>query len=263
MSKKLLFLATNYGVWAEELQAPWDACRKAGFETTLATYFGKTPLPLAISMQHFIDPLQGYNVNPAEVVERCHELWDRSGEFDHPLNIKDAQMRDYDALVIIGGSGAPLDLCNNRDVHNLVLAAIRANKSVSTLCYGVCTLGFARDPDNDFKSVVYGKSVCAHPRAWDFYDTFAYTLYNPTPDNKGTDLVGPGFNIPAQPIIEDAVGPNGRCFSDPTTNREKPLVVFDWPFMTALSVESSIAFGNKLVEIVNSPKSAHQPKKAV
>ncbi|MBQ6976269.1 MAG: DJ-1/PfpI family protein, partial [Selenomonadaceae bacterium] len=34
---KVLIIATNYGSWAEELQAPWDACKKAGFEVTLAT----------------------------------------------------------------------------------------------------------------------------------------------------------------------------------------------------------------------------------
>ena len=31
MAKKVLIIATNYGSWGEELQAPWDACKKAGF----------------------------------------------------------------------------------------------------------------------------------------------------------------------------------------------------------------------------------------
>ena len=38
MSKKVLVLATNYAVWAEELQAPWDALKKAGHQVMLATY---------------------------------------------------------------------------------------------------------------------------------------------------------------------------------------------------------------------------------
>ena len=49
---KVLIIVTNYGSWAEELQAPWDACKKAGFEVTLATPQGKKPLPFKIS----IDP---------------------------------------------------------------------------------------------------------------------------------------------------------------------------------------------------------------
>jgi putative intracellular protease/amidase len=47
---KVLVIASNYGVWAEELQGPWDALRQAGHDLTLATYLGKTPLPGAISM---------------------------------------------------------------------------------------------------------------------------------------------------------------------------------------------------------------------
>ena len=29
---KVLVLATNYGSWGEELQAPWDALKKAGLD---------------------------------------------------------------------------------------------------------------------------------------------------------------------------------------------------------------------------------------
>lgn len=250
MSKKILILATNYGLWAEELQAPWDALKKANIEVTLATYFGKKPLPLAFSMDYFVDPLQGYNINPPKVVARCKELVD-GDEWANPLEIGNAKMEDYDAIAIVGGSGAPLDICNNRDVHNLTLAAVKSDKLVATLCYGVCTLAFTRDPGNDYRSVVYGKTIVAHPREWDFYDPFAYSLYGVTPDNKGTDLVGPGFNIPAQPIIEDAVGPDGTCIHDEKANRENPCLVLDLPFLTALSVESSIAFGDKLVEVLS------------
>ena len=44
MGKKILFVASNYGLWAEELQAPWDTLKAAGHELTLSTYLGKTPL---------------------------------------------------------------------------------------------------------------------------------------------------------------------------------------------------------------------------
>lgn len=250
MAKKVIILATNYGVWAEELQAPWDAMKKAGIEVTLSTYFGRKPLPLKISMESFIDPLQGYDINPPEVLKRCKELLDESDTWDHPIKTDDAKMGDYDAIVIVGGSGAPLDICNHKRVHELILEAVKSDKLVATLCYGVCSLAFTRDPDNDYKSVIYGKTICAHPREWDFYELFSYDLYKPTPDNKGTDLLGPGFNIPAQPIIEDAVGPNGKCIADATANRDKPCLYLDWPFLTALSVESSIAFGEKLVETI-------------
>lgn len=73
--KKIIVVASNYGLWAEELQAPWDALKKAGFELTLATKFGKTPLPIKVSMDaDMIDPKQNYKVNPPEVVNRVNEI---------------------------------------------------------------------------------------------------------------------------------------------------------------------------------------------
>ena len=78
-----------------------------------------------------------------------------------------------------------------------------------------------------------------------------YDLVRASPENPGTNLVSQGFAFPLLVIVEDAVGPNGRVYSDPTANRTKPQVHFDYPFVTALSVESSIAFGDKLVEVLS------------
>lgn len=253
MAKKVLMLATNYGLWAEELQAPWDALRNAGgIEVTLATRMGKTPLPFFLSMDpDFVDPLQNYKVNPADVVNRVNEILD-TGEWDNPIKIEDADMDDYDALVIVGGVGASLDLNGNKKVHNLVYKAYKSGKIIGGLCYAVGAFVWTRDPENGNKSVLYGKKVTAHPASWDFDVDMPYTLVRATPDNKGTDLVTSGFVYPLQVIVEDAVGPDGEVFSDPTTNREKPLVVYDHPFVTGLSVESSIPFGRKLVEVLSS-----------
>lgn len=253
MSKKVLVLASNYGLWAEELQAPWDAMKKAGYDLTLATMQGKTPLPLAISMDSdFIDPFQNYNVNPKEVVDRTNELL-ASGEWDNPAKIDDTDMADYDALVIVGGPGAPLDLVGNPKVHQLLVDAFTSNKLMGALCYAVGAFVWARNPETG-KSIIHGKTVTAHPKEWDFTGELAYPLVNTTPDNKGTDVVTPGFLFPLQVVVEDAVGPEGTVLSDHTASREKPQVAYDWPFVTALSVESSIAFGDKLVEVLSQPE---------
>ena len=83
---KVLIIATNYGSWAEELQAPWDACKKAGFEVTLATPQGKKPLPFKISIDpDFVDPVQNVKTNPPEVCARCKELVDGE-EWAHRKN---------------------------------------------------------------------------------------------------------------------------------------------------------------------------------
>ena len=70
MAKKLkvLVCATNYGSWGEELQAPWDALKKAGYDLTLATPKGLKPLPLTISVDpDFVDGVQNYKIGRAHV----------------------------------------------------------------------------------------------------------------------------------------------------------------------------------------------------
>jgi putative intracellular protease/amidase len=252
MSKKILVVATNYGAWAEELQAPWDALNKAGFEVTMATPQGKKPLPFALSVDpDFVDPLQSYKVNPPEVCSRVKEILDGE-EWNNPIKIADARMEDYDAIVLTGGPGVCLDVTNNMKVHALILDALKSDKLIAAICYSVGTLAFTRDPDNGFKSVIYGKKVTAHPRAWDFDFELAYELAGKSADNAGTDVVTPGFLLPLQDVVADAVGPDGQCVHDEKANRENPCIVYDWPFLTGLSVESSIAYGEKLVEVLNS-----------
>lgn len=254
MSKKVLIIATNYGTWGEELQAPWDALKKAGHQLTLATPQGKKPLPLTFSVDpDFFDPVIKTKTNPPEVCARIKALTD-GDEWAHPIMIKEAKMADYDAIVLTGGLGAMLDMANDYNLHKLILDAYRSDKLIGALCYAVVTLVFLRDPKNDYKSIVYGKKITAHPHAWDFYGPdylFNYPLYGATEDNKGTDVLTPGFLYPQEHLIRDAVGPSGACISRVNTTRDDPEANFDWPFVTAASVESSIAYGDLLVKVLS------------
>jgi len=256
MGKKILILATNYGTWGEELQAPWDILKEAGHQLTLCTSMGKKPLPFKISVDpDFVDPvLQSLGldpkVNPPEVCARIKELVDGT-EWDNPITYKQANMADYDAIVLTGGPGAMLDMCNNYNVHKLIKDAIAQNKLVGALCYAVSALVFCRREDG--KAVIYGKEVSVHPAAWDFYFPDAdmtYELYGATPDNKGTDVHTPGFLWPIEHLVRDAVGPEGKCIARTNASRNDPQVSFDWPFVTACSVESSIAYGKKIAEVL-------------
>ncbi len=249
--KKILMVASNYGLWAEELQAPWDVLKKAGHQLTLATYLGKTPLPGKISMDpDFVDPMQHIKMNPPELIARINEILD-TGEWSHNIKTADAKMADYDTLVIVGGAGSALDVAGSMLVHKLVYDAYKSGKIIGALCYAVGALAFTRDPDNGNKSVIYGKKVTAHPHAWDFVEDLPYDVVRATEDNPGIKLKTSGFVFPLQHMVEDAVGPGGHVYSDPTTSREKPSVVWDPPFVTGLSVESSLAFGQKLAEVLS------------
>ncbi len=249
---KILVIASNYGLWAEELQAPWDALKAAGHELTLATFLGKTPLPFKLSMDpEFIDPMLKIPMNPPQLLTRVNEILD-SGEWSHTLKIGDAEMADYDHLVLVGGPGAAVDIAGNMSVHRLILDAYKSGKIIGALCYAVAALVFTRDPDNGLKSVIRGKTVTAHPHAWDFSVDVVYDVVRATTDNPDMKLRTEGFLFPLQYITQDAVGPEGRVISDETANRNKPCVAWDAPFVTALSVESSRAFGDKLVEVLAS-----------
>ena len=78
-----------------------------------------------------------------------------------------------------------------------------------------------------------------------------YPLFNANPANPGTDLVTAGFIFPLQVIVEDAVGDRGSVVAVAAANRKNPVVRFDFPFVSAQSVESSIAFGEKMVEVLS------------
>lgn len=249
---KILILASNHGLWAEELQAPWDALTAAGHDLTLATFRGLTPLPLALSLDsEFIDPLLHTTINPPEVVARVRELLS-SGAWDSPIKIDDAEMVNYEVLIIVGGPGAAIDLTGNPKVHKLLIEAWQKDKMIASLCYGVGALVWARKPDDYKKSIIEGKTIVAHPHEWDYDAMLGYTLDGATAENPSPDIITPGFIFPLRAIVEDAVGPTGRVISPPETTRATPVVHYDAPFLTALSVESSIAFGNKIVEVLGS-----------
>jgi hypothetical protein len=121
---------------------------------------------------------------------------------------------------------------------------------MGALCYAVGAFVWARKKE-DGKSVIHGKTIVAHPKEWDFTGDLPYPLYNANPANPGTDLVTAGFVFPLQVIVEDAVGDTGKVIAVATANRKEPVVHFDFPFVSAQSVESSIAFGEKMVEVLS------------
>ncbi len=248
---KILFIASNYGLWGEELQAPWDACRKAGFENTLATYKGITPLPLGVSAEAgFVDPVQNVVMTPESVAARVNQILD-DGEWDTPIKTKDARMEEYDAIALIGGPGAGFDMTGSMTVHKLVQKAYSQGKTVCAICAAVATLGYVRHPEKNC-SIIRGKNVAAHPRAWDFDFDLPYILARQTDDNNGSTIVTPGFILPVQYILEDATGDPSLVKAVANANRDNTVVVHDEPFITAQSVESSVAFGEKIVEVLKS-----------
>jgi putative intracellular protease/amidase len=267
MSKKILILLSEYGYWAEELLGPLDASERQGYEVVFATPTGKRPHALPPSLDPgFVDPPLGRSVTTAEVAVVAGRL-DGSDRLDNPLNLAEwlperpyyseqnylraieAYYRDlagvaedvqqYDALVIVGGSGPIVDLANNGRVHELILAFLRADKPILAECYGVACLAFARDWE-DRASIIWGRHVTGHCKEYDYKD--------------GTGFVGVEFNMgpppyPLEYILRDATGPDGRYHGN--VGHESSVIV-DYPFITARSTPDSYPAGEKLVEVLES-----------
>jgi len=276
---KVLMVVSEWGYWGEELVGPLAACDRAGYEVEFLTPTGERPTPLAVSMDtSYVDPPQGRSVTAAAMAERTREL-DASPRLDKPHNLagwvparpypsSPTYLRDmedyyrsieriittdlpaYDAIVIIGGSGAMVDLANNQRLHELVLGFARLDKPVAAVCYGVAVLAFARDPLRKL-SIIQGKRVTGHPIDYDYHDGTGFEgphAVDGSNNGFGNGYVnfGPPF-YPLEFILRDAVGPDGEYIGN-VGHAES--VIVDYPFITARSTESSVGCGRALVDVL-------------
>lgn len=265
MSRTILTIVSEWGYWGEELLGPLETFDAAGYTTVFATPKGKRPVALPPSMDpDFIDPPLGRSVTTPEVADKVAAL-DKSERLEHPLNISNLMpelpywsaqnflremegyyrafeevqeyLRQFDAILIVGGSGPVVDLANNQRVHDLILSFLRMGKPIAAECYGVTCLAFARDLDNR-KSIIWGKHVTGHCREYDYKD--------------GTGFVGTDFIIgpppyPLEYILRDATGPEGAYIGN--VGRVSSVIV-DYPFVTGRSTPDSYLTGQKLVEVL-------------
>ncbi|WP_034087533.1 type 1 glutamine amidotransferase domain-containing protein [Streptacidiphilus albus] len=265
MSKKILVLVSEHGYWAEEMIGPVSQFDARGYEVTFATPTGKRAHALPPSLDpDYIDPPLGRSVTSAENARLGREF-DASGRLDAPLDLSswlperpytsdagylpaleqyhrdleqiDAEIADYDALLIVGGSGPIVDLANNERVHGLILSFLRADKVVAAECYGVACLAFARDW-SDRRSIIWGKHVTGHCKEYDYKDGTGFL---------GTDFVMGPPPYPLEYILRDATGPDGAYHG----NFGKPVsVIVDYPFVTGRSTPDSYRTGEKVVAVL-------------
>ncbi|MCU0517575.1 MAG: type 1 glutamine amidotransferase domain-containing protein [Oscillatoria sp. Prado101] len=264
MTKKILIVLSEWGYWGEELIGPLETFDKAGYEVTFATPTGKRPVALPPSMDpNYIDPPLGRSVTSQEVADKVKAI-DSSTRLDNPVNISEIMpempyfsssslIRDlesyykaidkaekeflsqFDAMLIVGGSGPIVDLANNQRVHDIILSFLKMNKPIGAECYGVACLAFARELETR-KSIIWGKRVTGHCKEYDYHD--------------GTGFMGTDFNMgpppyPLEYILRDATGPDGAYIGN--FGKETSVIV-DYPFITGRSTPDSYLTGEKMVE---------------
>jgi putative intracellular protease/amidase len=151
-AKKILVILSEYGYWGEELVGPLHHFDQRGYEVVFATPTGRQPHALPPSMDPtYIDPPLGKSVTSEEVAKLTRQI-DESDRLADPIDISGwvperpytadedylrrleayhravdlvaQELEEYDALLIVGGSGPIVDLANNERVHQIILSFV-------------------------------------------------------------------------------------------------------------------------------------------
>lgn len=262
---KILVVVSEWGYWGEEMVGPLAAFDAAGYEVDFATPKGKRPVAISVSMDpDYVDPPLGRSVTSAETARKVLAL-EESSRLDHPINLAEwfpdrpyassptylrdmehyykrldelqADIAQYAALLLVGGSGPIVDMANNFRVHELILGFLRQNKLVAAECYGVACLAFARDRELR-KSILDGKHVTGHCLEYDYKEGTGF---------MGTDFVMGPPPYPLEYILRDATGPTGQYHGN--VGKETSVLV-DYPILTSRSTPDSYLCGEKVVEVL-------------
>jgi protease I len=126
--KKIAFIATE-GVEQAELTEPWKAVEQAGGQPELISIEG------------------------GEV--QAWEHFDKGGSFKVDRTIEEAQIDDYDGLVLPGGVANPDQLRTDENVVSFIRDYAASGKPIAVICHGPWTLIEA--------GVVHGRRMTSWP----------------------------------------------------------------------------------------------------
>lgn len=287
MSRKIFIVLSGWGFWGEQLIGPLEAFDARGYSSVFCTPNGKRPKALPPSMDEgYVDPPLGKKITSPIMAEKVRNINDIANKrLDYPFNLSalfperpywndeekilgetrvlrkwEAYYRErakaqqnlieYDALLLVGGSGPLIDMVNNYRVHDLILGFLDQNKPIGAECYGVACLAQARNYE-DSKSIIWGKHVTGHPKEYDYKDLTSVL------DPETGDILkrqsgnwvnfGPPFYT-LEYMLRDAVGPGGQFHGN--VGKETSVIV-DYPFITGRSTPDSTLTGQKMIEVLD------------
>ena len=190
MAKKVLAVLSEHGYWGIELVGPLAKLEGAGHVVEFITPNGKKAQALPPSYDTtYKDPPLGVCVttpgdaemvkkfeasNRLAVTKNLSAIIPERAYYSRPNFLRELELyyvkvkegiatltSEYEALLLVGGSGPIVDMVNNQRVHELVLGFHRAGKPIAGICYGVAVLAFARD-FNERRSIIRGKRITGH-----------------------------------------------------------------------------------------------------
>jgi putative intracellular protease/amidase len=221
-SANILFIisSADIGFWLAELTHPFWHFSERGAKITLASPKGGKITPDKTS-----DPYAEGSWETADLVSKGFLSDDTlRARLANTIALTHVDTNDYDAVHIVGGGGAAVDLYPNEDVARVLKAFIAQGKVVGTICHG--SIALANVPEQ-----VSGRAATGFSRV---EDAQVEALY-------GKDFI-PNF---PQPVMEAA----GIRFS--AVEPWGVHVVIDGKLITGQNQQSaseySIAFNHLLV----------------
>ena len=207
------------GYWAEEFVAPYSTFTEAGHEITVATPDAVVPTVDTMSLRPDMAGSAQKAREEEDVIERADELrW--------PIPVKNARLRDYDAVYYPGGHGPMEDLAYNADSGKLLVEALASGKPLAVVCHAPAAMLATRDVD--------GKSPFAGYRVTGFTDDEEEAV---------------GLASKAKWLMEDEVKKLGVEFSRGPV--WQPYTVVDRNLYTGQNPASAAPLAQELVRVLN------------
>ncbi len=160
--RRVMILASNtttssqtgwpIGFWWAELTHPYWTFTEAGYSVDIVSPDGGPLMGDAYS-----DPsdASGYSAHDLISLGFMHSPSHRA-LIENSKALADANLDDYDAVMVIGGQGPMYTFYNDERVHRLLTESYSSGKITAAICHGTCALLRARTSDG--KLLVEGKT---------------------------------------------------------------------------------------------------------
>ena len=132
------------GYWAEELVESHRVLREAGHTVRIATPGGTKPTVDQVSLA----PESAGSPEKAAAFTQYISFID--AELSSPLVLADADISEYDAVIMPGGHGPMADLAFDKDLGRILIAADNDGKIIAPFCHGPAGLLSAETENGDF-----------------------------------------------------------------------------------------------------------------
>jgi putative intracellular protease/amidase len=155
------------GFWAEEFTRPHKTFADAGFEVSIATPQGRTPVvdPISLALP--------FNNNDAAAVQ-SHKAYITSmkSQLESSLALSEVDAAKFDVMFIVGGHGPMQDLAVDPDIGGLIAGFLsNKNKILASVCHGQASFLSAHDDKGQW--LFKGRTITAFSNQEETMASFA------------------------------------------------------------------------------------------